>query len=106
MAAIDQKLIDRINVLAKKKKEIEEQLAKKIQEINNQVQISSLKEDEKEIMAAHNKFQELFPYVRNITWTPRNFTRLITKKFPSFSTNNSKKVSRQRSRQRKDYRPL
>lgn len=36
-----------------------ETLAKKIQEINNQVQISSLKEDEKEIMAAHNKFQEL-----------------------------------------------
>ena len=44
-----------------KKKQLQaaETLAKKIQEINNRVQISSLKEDEKEIMAAHNKFQEL-----------------------------------------------
>jgi TP901 family phage tail tape measure protein len=44
-----------------KKKQLQaaETLAKKIQEINNRVQISPLKEDEKEIMAAHNKFQEL-----------------------------------------------
>lgn len=53
------KKLQAAEALAKKKKEIEEQLAKKIQEINNRVQTSSLKEDEKEIMAAHNKFQEL-----------------------------------------------
>ena len=97
------KKLQAAEALAKKKKEIEEQLAKKIQEINNQVQISSLKEDEKEITT---NFKSYYPYVKNITWTPRNFTRLITKKFPSFSTNNSKKVSRKRSRQKKEYRPL